>query len=130
MRNIPVWLKLAFVAGLLLALVATTAASFFGGAGANTHNGFVYSYVAGKSISIRGFGRELIEYNINSKTQILPAALSSGLRAGAQVTVVGQCYTRSMTSGCNAISIFITLPAAGSASSTAAPTQAVATPTP
>lgn len=114
----------------MIAVIATTAASFVGPS-ANTRNGVVYSYTAGKSIGIRGFGRDLYEYNMTSKTLVLPTALASGLGAGAQVTVVGQCYTTSGTSGCTALQIWIRLPApAGALSSTATALPPVPTPTP
>ncbi len=107
-------MKLILLAGVLTALLVTTAASSFGPS-ATTHNGVVWGYAEGKFISIRGFGKNLYDYNITPKTTILPADLASGLGAGAYVTVVGQCYTRAATSGCIALQIWIRLPAGGHA---------------
>lgn len=130
MKNFSIWTKAALVVGIMAAVIITTAASF-AGPSANTRNGVVYSYSPGKSIGIRGFGRDLYEYNLTSKTLVLPTALANGLGAGAQVTVVGQCYTRSMTSGCTALQIWIRLPApTGRAASTATALPPVPTPTP
>ncbi len=131
MKNLPTWTKAALIAGVLVVAIATTAASFVGPT-ANTRNGVVYSFSAGKFIGIRGFQRDLYEYNITPKTLVLPTALASGLGAGAQVTVVGQCYTRAATSGCIALQIWIRLPASAAGASTASPTALppVATPTP
>ncbi len=130
MNKFPKWTKLALVAGILATLIVTSAASFFGPS-ANTRNGLVYGWTPGKFISIRGFGRTLYDYNLTDKTQILPSALASGVGPGAQVTVVGQCYTTSATSGCTALQIWVRLPApAGGASPAASPLPPVATPTP
>ncbi len=130
MKKFSIWTKGALVAGVLAAVIVTTAGSFVG-PGANTKNGVVYAYTAGKSIGIRGFGRDLYQYNITSKTLVLPTALSNGLGAGAQVTVVGYCYTKALTSGCTALQIWIRLPApTGGTSSSATALPPVATPTP
>lgn len=129
MNRIPVWMKLALVAGVLTAVIVTSAASFFSPS-ANTRNGVVYGYVAGKSISIRGFARNLYDYNLTDKTQILPTALASGVGAGAQVTVVAQCFSTSATSGCTALQIWVRMPApAGGSAATASPLPPVPTPT-
>ncbi len=130
MKRLPTWTKGALVVAALAAVIVTTAASFVGPS-ATTRNGVVYNYSAGKSIGIRGFGRDLYDYNLTSKTLVLPTALAGGLGAGAQVTVVGQCYTRAATSGCIALQIWIRLPApAGSAAASPTALPRVATPTP
>lgn len=114
MRKSSHSMKLILLAGVLAALLVTTAASSFGPS-ATTHNGVVWGYTEGKFISIRGYGRNLYDYNITPKTKILPESLASGLGAGAYVTVVGQCYTTAATSGCIALQIWICLPAGGHA---------------
>ena len=130
MNKFPTWMKLTLVAGVIATLIVTSAASFFSPS-ANTRNGVVYGYTAGKSISIRGFGRTLYEYNLTSKTQVLPTALASGVGPGAQVTVVAQCFTTSATRGCIALQIWVRMPApAGGTAATSAPLPPVATPTP
>ncbi len=134
MNRSRVWLKLALIAGMVAALGATSAARFLMPS-VNTHNGLVYGYNPGKSISIRSFGRELLDYNLTSNTQILPSSLASGLGTGAQVTVVGQCFSSTATSGCIALDIWVRTPAnnGASASSSApstSPTAPVPTPTP
>ncbi len=138
MNKSPVWMKWALVAGVLAALVVTSAASFFMPS-VNTRNGIVVSYVQGKTITIRGAGSVLYDYNLTSSTQVLPDSMSSGLNAGAQVTVYGQCFKTIATSGCIALNIWVRTPASGSsgasssapaASPSASPSAPAATPTP
>jgi hypothetical protein len=120
-KKFSIRMKVALIAGLVIALFITSAFSFSNGAGvfgrgsgnANTRNGVVYAYSAGKFISIRGFGRTLYEYNITANTKIFPESLASGIGPGAQVAVVGQCYYTKMTSGCTAIQIWVRLPMTG-----------------
>lgn len=127
------WPILALVAGLAAVLMVTSAAKFFVPS-VNTRNGVVYAYTPGKSITIRGFGRAPYDYSLTSNTQILPSSLASGIGVGAQVTVVGQCFTTTATSGCIALNIWVRTPVnAGSSASTSAPvapSAPVATPTP
>jgi hypothetical protein len=121
-NKFSVGMKVALVAGLMTVLVVTSAFSFGKGAGtfgrgtgnANTKNGVVYAYTAGKFISIRGTGRTLYEYNITPKTKIYPTDLANGVGPGAQVAVVGQCYYTRLTNGCTALQIWVRLPAPGS----------------
>lgn len=135
MNKYPVWLKMTLVASLLAGLLVTSAARFLSPS-VNTHNGVVYAYAAGKSLTIRGFSREPVDYILNSKTQILPSSLSGNLAAGDQVTVYAQCFTTHASSGCIALTIYITSTAnANSAGSTVAPSAPapsapVPTPTP
>lgn len=134
MNKSPVWLKFA-VAGVVLAAVMATSAARFLSPSVNTRNGIVYGYAPGKSITIKGFGRQPYDFNLTSNTQILPSSLASGLGAGAQVTIVYQCFTTSATSGCAALDIWVRTPANngnGEASSApaASPAAPAATPTP
>ncbi len=134
MKKSPVWMKLA-VAGAIVAIVMATSAARFFSPTVNTRNGIVHGYTAGKSLTITGFSRQSFTYILNSNTQILPSSLSSGMGAGAQVTVVYQCFTTAATSGCVALDVWVRTPASnGSAGSTSAPAASpvapVATPTP
>ena len=134
MSKSPVWLKWALAAGLVAALMATSAASFFMPS-VNTRNGIVVSYVQGKTITIRGAGSVLYDYNLTSSTQVLPSSMASGLNAGAQVTVYGQCFKTIATSGCIALNIWVRTPASNGANAAASapaasPAAPVATPTP
>ncbi len=142
MKKYPLWFKLTLVAGVLAGLLVTSAARFLAPS-VNTHNGLVYSYSPGKSLTIRGWGREPIDYILNSKTLILPASLAGSLAAGNQVTVYAQCFSTHATSGCLALTIYINSQSTGTGSSSggtgsssggtvpvASPTAPVATPTP
>ncbi len=130
MNKYPMWLKLTLIAGVVGGLLVTSAARFLAPS-VNTHNGVVYSYAAGKSLTIRGFAREPIDYVLNSSTQILPSSLSANLAAGDQVTVYAQCFATHATSGCVALTIYINQAVGGGSSSAAQPSVApIATPTP
>ncbi len=134
MNKYPVWLKLTLVAGVLAGLLVTSAARFFVPS-VNTHNGVVYSYAAGKSLTIRGFSREPVDYILTSKTQILPTSLAGSLAVGDQVTVYAQCFSTRAASGCIALDIYIdrATGASGSAATeapVASPSAPVPTPTP
>ncbi len=134
MKKFPVWSKVA-IAGLLVAVVMVTSAARVFSATVNTRNGIVYGYAPGKSITIKGFGRQPFDFNLNSNTQVLPSSLASGLGAGAQVTVVYQCFSTTATSGCLALDIWVHTPAnSGSSAATSAPAAPpvapIATPTP
>ncbi len=106
MNKYPIWMKLALVAGLLAGLLTTTAASSAPHS-VNTHNGVVYGYSAGKSLTIRGFDRQAITFIVNASTQILPASDSGSLAAGNVVTVYAQCFSTHATSGCLALDVYI-----------------------
>ncbi len=134
MNKSPVWLKWALAAGVVAALMATSAASFFMPS-VNTRNGIVVAYQQGKTLTIRGAGSVLYDYNLTSSTQILPSSLASGMNAGAQVTVYGQCFKTIATSGCVALNVWVRTPASGSSSAAtsapaASPSAPVPTPTP
>lgn len=134
MNKSPVWLKWALAAGVVAALMVTSAASFFMPS-VNTRNGIVVAYVQGKTLTIRGAGSVLYDYNLTSATQVLPSSLASGMNAGAQVTVYGQCFKTIATSGCIALNVWVRTPASGGSSAAtsapaASPSAPVPTPTP
>lgn len=137
MKKFPVWLKFV-VAGVVVTIVMATSAARFFSPSVNTRNGIVYGYTAGKSITIKGFDRQPFDYMLTSNTQILPSSLANGLGAGAQVTVVYQCFSTTATNACIALDIWVRTPAsntnsaapAAPAASPTAPAAPAATPTP
>ncbi len=124
--------KLSLVVGALLivGVLVTSAFSF----PLSVRNGSVLGYTAGKSLTIRGFDRNIVNYNVTTNTKVMPSDMSSDLKAGARVTVFADCFHSLKSSGCTALSIWVRQAVSSGAQSTtpAATAQPApqATPTP
>ncbi len=124
--------KVSLVVGalLILGVLVTSAFSF----PLSVRTGSVIGFTAGKSLTLRGFDRDIVNYNMTTNTKVMPSAMSNDLKAGARVTVFADCFHTLKTSGCTALSIWVRMAAPSGAQSTtpAATAQPApqATPTP
>lgn len=119
MKSIPLVLVAVLIVGVLATQAFTVPLS--------VRNGQVVGYTAGKSLTIRSYGNTLYNYNITSKTMLLPSG--AGFSAGDRVTIYAQRMVTSATDGYIAIVMIDRVPNAGSQSSSGSSAPA-ATPTP
>ena len=130
MKKLPI----LFVVLLVASVLATQA---FATVPVQVQNGIVVGYSQGKSLTLREYADNLVDFNLTSNTKVMqPSDISGNVDAGARVTVVAYRLKSVQTDGWIALAIIVRSPAAangGTSGGNAAPqptSQPQATPTP
>ena len=126
MKKLPI----LFVLLLVVSVLATQA---FATVPVQVQNGIVVGYTQGKSMTLREYGDNLVDFNLTSNTKVMqPSDISGNLDAGARVTVIASRLKSTQTDGWIALAVILRSPAttSGTASPQATQTSPQPTPTP
>ncbi len=112
MKKIPLFLTLILVVGVLATMAFTVPVQM--------QTGIVVGYTQGKSMTVREFGHNLVNYNLTSSTKIIGASggTATGVNAGDSVTVMSYHMKTALTDGWIVLAVIDRSPASASSSGT------------